>query len=134
MLRGVLFDLGSTLQEYNREDWDAIVTALNRDLYDYLASRQEARRLPPLDAFIEALNTSVQVHRSETASTLRSHSMLDVLTALVWDEPVDHYAATGMPVRTGNAAVGQFQLDVLGEVMDAMHVARRSGMQPDPDA
>ena len=29
--------------------------------------------------------------------------MLDVLTALVWDEPVDHYAATGMPVRTGNA-------------------------------
>jgi CoA:oxalate CoA-transferase len=30
-------------------------------------------------------------------------SMLDVLTALVWDEPVDYYAATGMPVRTGNA-------------------------------
>jgi crotonobetainyl-CoA:carnitine CoA-transferase CaiB-like acyl-CoA transferase len=30
-------------------------------------------------------------------------SMLDVLTALVWDEPVDHYAASGMPVRTGNA-------------------------------
>jgi len=30
-------------------------------------------------------------------------SMLDVLTALVWDEPVDHYAAAGMPVRTGNA-------------------------------
>jgi crotonobetainyl-CoA:carnitine CoA-transferase CaiB-like acyl-CoA transferase len=30
-------------------------------------------------------------------------SMLDVLTALVWDEPVDHYAASGVPVRTGNA-------------------------------
>ncbi|MCU1426579.1 MAG: CoA transferase [Actinomycetia bacterium] len=30
-------------------------------------------------------------------------SMLDVLTALVWDEPVDHYAAIGMPVRSGNA-------------------------------
>ena len=30
-------------------------------------------------------------------------AMLDVLTALVWDEPVDHYAAIGMPVRTGNA-------------------------------
>ena len=29
--------------------------------------------------------------------------MLDVLTALVFDEPVDHYAATGIPVRTGNA-------------------------------
>jgi CoA:oxalate CoA-transferase len=30
-------------------------------------------------------------------------AMLDVLTALVFDEPVDHYAATGVPVRTGNA-------------------------------
>lgn len=30
-------------------------------------------------------------------------SMLDVLTALVWDEPVDHYADSGLPVRTGNA-------------------------------
>lgn len=30
-------------------------------------------------------------------------SMLDVMTALVWDEPVDHYAASGVPVRTGNA-------------------------------
>jgi formyl-CoA transferase len=30
-------------------------------------------------------------------------AMLDVLTALVWDEPVDHYDAIGMPVRTGNA-------------------------------
>ncbi|GIU90766.1 MAG: CoA transferase [Acidimicrobiia bacterium] len=30
-------------------------------------------------------------------------AMIDVLTALVWDEPVDHYAAIGLPVRTGNA-------------------------------
>ena len=29
--------------------------------------------------------------------------MLDVLTASVWDEPVDHYAAIGMPPCTGNA-------------------------------
>jgi GH15 family glucan-1,4-alpha-glucosidase len=38
------------------------------------------------------------------------------------------------PVRTGNAAVGQFQLDVFGEVMDSLHQARRAGMPPDPFA
>ncbi len=34
------------------------------------------------------------------------------------------------PVRIGNAASGQFQLDVFGEVMDTVSTARRSSMAP----
>jgi GH15 family glucan-1,4-alpha-glucosidase len=32
------------------------------------------------------------------------------------------------PVRIGNAAAGQIQLDVYGEVLDALYVARRAGL------
>lgn len=38
------------------------------------------------------------------------------------------------PVRTGNAAYAQHQLDVYGEVMDALHVARRTGLPSDENA
>jgi len=38
------------------------------------------------------------------------------------------------PVRTGNEAAGQLQLDVFGEVMDVMHHARIHGMEPEEHA
>ncbi|HUS64667.1 MAG TPA: glycoside hydrolase family 15 protein [Kofleriaceae bacterium] len=42
--------------------------------------------------------------------------------------------AGSAPVRIGNAAVTQRQLDVYGEVMDALHHARRVGIPPSADA
>ena len=38
------------------------------------------------------------------------------------------------PVRTGNGAYDQMQIDVFGEVLDALHYARRAGMPADEAA
>ena len=38
--------------------------------------------------------------------------------------------ADSKPVRVGNAASKQFQLDVYGEVMDALHQAREFRLEP----
>lgn len=42
--------------------------------------------------------------------------------------------AGAAPVRIGNAASRQFQLDVYGEVMDTLHLARVAGLPAEPEA
>jgi GH15 family glucan-1,4-alpha-glucosidase len=45
-----------------------------------------------------------------------------------WEVPWLAGYADSRPVRIGNAAHGQLQLDVYGEIMDALHVARREAL------
>src|SRR5690606_11636744 len=54
------------------------------------------------------------------------------LTELTLDWLPGHRGSS--PVRIGNAAWRQRQLDVYGEVMDALYVARRAGLPADDDA
>jgi GH15 family glucan-1,4-alpha-glucosidase len=48
---------------------------------------------------------------------------------------VPHLSGYGdsKPVRVGNAASSQFQLDVYGEILDSMHFARRIGLDHHPN-
>ena len=51
-------------------------------------------------------------------------------TELTW---LDGYEGS-RPVRVGNEAAGQFQLDVYGELLDGLHSAREAGLASDEDA
>ncbi|MGE4218042.1 MAG: glycoside hydrolase family 15 protein [Alphaproteobacteria bacterium] len=42
--------------------------------------------------------------------------------------------ADSRPVRVGNAASDQIQLDIFGELMDSLHTARKSQLEPSEDA
>ena len=64
---------------------------------------------------------------------------LQILYGVTGERRIDEYELAWLPgyggaapVRVGNAATRQFQLDVYGEVMDTLHLARSAGMEPEP--
>jgi GH15 family glucan-1,4-alpha-glucosidase len=65
---------------------------------------------------------------------------LQIMYGVAGERRLDEYVASwltgydGNPVRIGNAAADQFQLDVYGEVMDALHQGRRAGLKADDPA
>ncbi|BCJ45735.1 glucoamylase [Actinoplanes ianthinogenes] len=65
---------------------------------------------------------------------------LQIMYGVGGERRLDEYLADwlggydGNPVRIGNAAAEQFQLDVYGEVMDALHQGRRAGLKADDPA
>jgi GH15 family glucan-1,4-alpha-glucosidase len=66
---------------------------------------------------------------------------LQILYGVTGLRRLDEYELTWLPgyrgsapVRIGNAASRQFQLDVYGEVMDTLHLARGAGLPPEPEA
>jgi GH15 family glucan-1,4-alpha-glucosidase len=50
-----------------------------------------------------------------------------------WEIPWLPGYENSAPVRIGNAASGQIQLDVYGEVMDALYLGRQKGLRTDAD-
>ena len=91
MLRGVLFDLGSTLQEYKDEDWKGLNQRLSRGLYEYITERGYGKQLPPLDEFIEMVYAATQDRWSEARATMRGRPVLDILQPMF-----DHFGISGL--------------------------------------
>ncbi len=79
MLKGVLFDLGHTLQEFKSDDWPGIRRVMNSALYRYIDARGSGQNLPPIDEFLEDLETSSQAIWDEARATGRGRSLLSLL-------------------------------------------------------
>jgi GH15 family glucan-1,4-alpha-glucosidase len=68
----------------------------------------------------------------DPASTQIMYGLAGERRLAEWEVPWLPGYEGARPVRVGNAASGQFQLDVYGEVLDAMGLARRVGLPPPP--
>lgn len=91
MLKGVLFDLGHTLQEYKSSDWPAIRKVTNTALYNYVAEHSQSHNLPPLDEFLEVVEVRCQAIWDEAIRTRRGKSLLSLMPAIFED-----YAIKGL--------------------------------------
>ncbi len=67
-----------------------------------------------------------------------SPEQLQIMYGVAGERRLDEYEVPWLmgyqgasPVRIGNAAAGQVQLDVYGEVLDAFYVGRHAGLAPD---
>jgi putative hydrolase of the HAD superfamily len=92
MLKGVLFDMGGTLLEYKREDWEAMDVQLNSDLHTYLTARGHADKLPPLDEFLEVFNARFRSSWEQAARTQKSFNMLNLLDELFSERGISERA------------------------------------------
>jgi putative hydrolase of the HAD superfamily len=93
MLRGVLFDLGSTLQEYRHEDWNATTAELNRVVYGFIEAQGHAHRLPPLDEFLEMLNRRVTDRWRRAQEDMQGESMVELLDVVFKEHGIDEIRA-----------------------------------------
>jgi len=67
-----------------------------------------------------------------------SPDKLQIMYGVAGESRLEEYVASWLPgyegstpVRIGNAAAGQVQLDVFGEVIGALYLARRAGLSPE---
>ncbi len=67
-----------------------------------------------------------------------SPDQLQIMYGIAGERRLDEYKVPWLagyegaaPVRVGNAAAGQVQLDVYGEVLDALYIGRRTGLAAD---
>ena len=84
----------------------------------------------------EAENWAEWLHRSVAGSP----SQIQIMYGIAGERRLAEWEAGWLPgyqgaapVRIGNAAADQLQLDVFGEVMDALHQARHGPIQPEHD-